>query len=209
MIDVAIIGAGGFGREVNLILQQLIKKQYHYRFLGYFDDEDKSEELDKLYLGTINHLNSYKEDISVVVAIGNGQVRKAVVDQIKNPKVSFLSLVSPYAIFNDLLEVGEGSIICAGANFTTNIKVGKFTVVNLNATIGHDCQLDDYSSVMPGANLSGDVHLKEEAFVGSGANILNGITLEQQSILGSGAVLTSDLSAGKTAVGVPAKEINS
>ena len=75
-------------------------------------------------------------------------------------------MVSPYAIFNDLLDVGEGSIICAGANFTTNIKIGKFTVVNLNATVGHDCQLDDYSSVMPGANLSGNVHLKEGAFVG-------------------------------------------
>jgi sugar O-acyltransferase (sialic acid O-acetyltransferase NeuD family) len=114
-------------------------------------------------------------------------------------------VVSPYAIFNDIIKIGQGSIICAGANLTTNISVGDFVVVNLNTTVGHDCQLGNYSSLMPGVNLSGNVKLKDCAFVGSGANVLNGVEMGENATLGAGGVLTKSLEANKTAVGVPAK----
>lgn len=205
MTEIAIFGAGGFGREVNLIVQQLIKKGYPYHFLGYFDDEDKSAEFGKLYLGNIEKLNHWERPISIALAIGDGKTRKKVVGKITNPRVEFSKVVSPYAIFNDLIKIGRGSIICAGANLTTNINVGQFALINLNATIGHDCQLGDYSSLMPGANLAGDVKLKECAFVGSGANVLNGLEMGENSVLGAGGVLTKNLEANKTAIGVPAK----
>ena len=205
MTEIAIYGAGGFGREVNLILQQLIKKGYPYHFLGFFDDEDKSIEFGKSYLGDTEKLNNWKTPISIALAIGDGKVRKKVVDRISNPKVEFSKVVSPNAIFNDIINIGAGSIICAGANLTTNIEVGEFVVVNLNSTIGHDCQLGNFSSVMPGANISGNVKLKECAFVGSGANVLNGVEMGENSILGAGGVLTKSLDANNTAVGVPAK----
>lgn len=60
---------------------------------------------------------------------------------------------------------------------------------------------------MPGANLAGDVKLNEGAFVGSGATVLNGVVMERNTILGAGGVLTKNLDAEKTAVGVPAKTI--
>lgn len=205
MTEIAIFGAGGFGREVNLIVQQLIKKGYPYHFLGFFDDEDKSAEFGKLYLGNIEQLNKWERPISIALAIGDGKTRKKVVEKITNLKVEFSKVISPYAIFNDLIKIGKGSIICAGANLTTNIHIGDFVVVNLNATIGHDCQLDNFSSLMPGANLAGDVKLRQCAFVGSGANILNGSEMGENAVLGAGGVLTRNLEANKTATGVPAK----
>lgn len=207
MTDIAILGAGGFGREVNLIVQQLIKKYNDYNFLGYFDDEDKSREFGKSYLGDIKTLNGWKGNISIAIAIGNGQTRKAIVDKIDNKNVRYVTLISPHAILNDITKVGKGSIICAGANLTTNIKIGDFVIVNLNATIGHDCHLANYSSIMPGANLAGNVTLEEKAFVGSGANVLNGLKMGENTILGSGAVLTRNLDANNVAIGVPAKTV--
>lgn len=208
MTEVAIVGAGGFGKEVNLIIQQLIKKGYNYHFLGYYDDRDLSADLGKNYLGVIEALNKRQKDISVVIAVGDGQKRKAIQNRIENPLISFLTLISPYAILNDLIKIGQGSVICAGANLTTDIIVGDFVVVNLNATIGHDVVLEDYASIMPGANLAGEVRVGSEAFVGSGANILNGICLGSKSVLGAGAVLTKDLAADQLAVGVPAKVVS-
>ncbi|MGM0581194.1 MAG: NeuD/PglB/VioB family sugar acetyltransferase [Bacteroidota bacterium] len=207
MTEIAIYGAGGFGREVNLIVQQLIKKGYPYHFLGFFDDDDKSAEFGKSYLGDTEKLNNWDRPISIALAIGDGKTRKKVVDRITNPMVEFSKVVSPHAIFNDIINIGKGSIICAGANLTTNIKVEEFVVINLNATIGHDCHLRSFSSVMPGANLAGDVKLNECTFVGSGANVLNGIEMAENSVLGAGGVLTKNLGANKTAVGVPAKII--
>jgi len=208
MTEIAIYGAGGFGREVNLIIQQLIKKGYPFHFLGFFDDEDKSAEFGKLYLGNTEKLNSWERPISIALAIGDGKIRKNVNNRIKNPKVDYCKVISPHAIFNDIINIGKGSIICAGANLTTNISLGDFSVVNLNATIGHDCRLANFCSVMPGANLAGEVKLHECAFVGSGANILNGVEMGECSVLGAGAVLTKNLEAHNTAIGVPAKTID-
>jgi len=205
MTEIAIYGAGGFGREVNLIVQQLIKKGHPYHFLGFFDDEDKSSEFGGVYLGNTEKLNSWGKPISIALAIGDGKIRKNVLERITNPKVEFCKLISPYAIFNDIINIGTGSIICAGANLTTNITLGEFSVINLNATVGHDCKLGDFSSLMPGVNLAGGVKLQECAFVGSGANILNGVEMGENAVLGAGGVLTQNLEANKTAIGVPAK----
>ncbi len=205
MTDIAILGAGGFGREVNLIIQQLIKKYNDYNFIGFFDEVDKTKEFGEYYLGDLNKLNSWADRISIAIAVGDGRVRKDLVKRITNKKVDFAKLISPYAILNDVMDIGKGSIICAGANFTTNIQVDDFVVVNLNATIGHDCHLSNFSSIMPGANLAGSVTLHNAAFVGSGANILNGLHVGDSAILGAGAVLTKNLEANKTAVGIPAK----
>ncbi|SMG11033.1 sugar O-acyltransferase, sialic acid O-acetyltransferase NeuD family [Marivirga sericea] len=205
MTEIAIYGAGGFGREVNLIIQQLIKKGHPYHFLGFFDDEDKTLELGNSYLGNTEKLNNWKTPISIALGIGSGKIRKKIVERITNPQVDFSKVISPYAFFNDIISIGKGSIICAGANLTTNIVIGDFAVVNLNATIGHDTRLGDYSSVMPGANLAGNVNLKECAYVGSGASILNGIVMGENSVLGSGGVLIKNLEANRIAIGVPAK----
>lgn len=205
MTEIAVYGAGGFGREVNLIIQQLIKKGYPYHFLGFFDDEDKSSEFGKSYLGNTEKLNNWESPISIALAIGNGNIRKKVIERIKNPMVEFSKVVSPYAIFNDIINIGKGSIICAGANLTTNIKIGDFVVLNLNTTVGHDCLLENFTSVMPGANLAGNVTLRECSFVGSGANVLNGVEIAENSVLGAGGVLTKNLEANKIAMGVPAK----
>lgn len=207
MTEIAIYGAGGFGREVNLIIQQLIKKGYAYHFLGFFDDEDMSSKLGNAYLGNSDTLNNWSRPISIALAIGDGKIRKKVFKMINNPRVDYCKVVSPYAIMNDIISIGKGSIICAGANLTTNIKVGDFSIINLNATIGHDCQLGNFTSLMPGVNLAGDVKLKECAYVGIGANILNGVVMGKNSILGAGGVLTKDLDDHQTAIGVPAKNI--
>jgi sugar O-acyltransferase (sialic acid O-acetyltransferase NeuD family) len=209
MSEIAIYGAGGFGREVKLIIDQLIQKGESFEFLGYFDDKDKSRELGDHYLGNLDSLNKWKEELQLVIAIGSSTHRKNIAAGIANEKISFPILISPYAIFNGLEEVyiEKGCIICAGANLTTNIKIGAFSVINLNATIGHDAVLSSFVSIMPGVNIAGEVTLKESVYVGSGANILNSVTIEHDTIVGSGAVVTSSCGAHETLIGIPAKKL--
>jgi serine O-acetyltransferase len=45
----------------------------------------------------------------------------------------------------------------------------------------------------------------DEVFIGAGARVLGGITVGDGSVIGANAVLISDLPAGATAVGIPAR----
>ena len=68
-------------------------------------------------------------------------------------------------------------------------------------------------NIAPGANVSGNVELKEGAYIGTNAAILQGesikkkITIGKFSIVGAGAVVTKDVDADSTVVGIPAKLI--
>ena len=49
--------------------------------------------------------------------------------------------------------------------------------------------------------------LKDYTEIGTGTKIIQGITIEQGVITGAGSVITSDIPAQTTVVGVPAKII--
>ena len=56
-----------------------------------------------------------------------------------------------------------------------------------------------------GVTVAGKARLKKAAFIGAGATILPGVTVGEYATVGAGAVVTLDVSAHATVVGVPAK----
>ncbi|MBL7873730.1 MAG: acetyltransferase [Cyclobacteriaceae bacterium] len=209
MKNIAIYGAGGFGKEVLTLIMDLINSNNRWSFIGFFDDRDCSDKLGKLYLGDYRALNNWSDPLCLVLAMGWSNIRSAVADRIQNPMIEFPPLISPKCIFGDArrVTIGKGSIIMAGANLTTDIAIGDFVLININATIGHDVQLADFCSVMPSANISGNVKMESGVFIGSGATVLQNIRIEKNSIVGAGAVVTKDVKGETTVVGIPARVI--
>ncbi|UII24852.1 acetyltransferase [Fulvivirga maritima] len=202
MKKIAIYGAGGLGREVLTIINAINSEKATWDFIGFFDDSAPN------VLGGINELNSWREPLSLIIAIGNPSVKKGLETHIENDFIDYATLIHPRAILaDDNIEVGKGSVVGAGAILTTNIEIGDHVLLNLNVTIGHDCQIGSFCSIMPGANISGQVTLDEAVLVGSGANILNGIMVGRKAKVGSGATVTKNVPSKITVVGVPAKPI--
>ena len=81
MKDIVIVGAGGFGREVRLIINQINKNDKKYNFLGFYDDAfQKGQLIDSFkILGGIEDLVSIKSKTSVIIAIGEPHIKKKVV----------------------------------------------------------------------------------------------------------------------------------
>ena len=144
MKKIAIFGAGGFGREVKWLIDDINEKKPAWNFIGYFDDDlskIKNIEL-KMLLGGTDELNAWKEDISLVFAIGNPVVKRKIIQKIKNPVINYPVLVHPNVYMSkNNVEIGEGTIICASTLITVDIKIGKHVIVNLCCTIGHDTMI--------------------------------------------------------------------
>jgi sugar O-acyltransferase (sialic acid O-acetyltransferase NeuD family) len=103
--------------------------------------------------------------------------------------------------------LGEGCVVTAGAVLTSQIRLGRHVHVNVNSTVSHDCVLGDFATLAPGVHLAGGVQLGEGCDVGVGAAVLPRCSIGAWSIVGGGAVVTRDLPADVTAVGVPATVI--
>lgn len=188
----------------------LIQFPRNMNLLVFFDDGFEIGKIINGYpvLGAIHEINNYEDSLLLVLAIGNPIVKKKVFEKIKNPKVSFPSLIHPSVIISkDAVIVEDGCIICAGNIITCNIKIERFTILNLACTVGHDTTIGAFSSFMPSVNISGEVTIHSSVYVGTGAKIINQLEIGENTVIGAGAVVSKSIPANCTAVGIPAKPI--
>ncbi len=207
MKQVIIIGAGGFGREVEMLISQINTRQLTWDLLGFLDESLEAGTAigSTKVIGGIDSAKDYSEAY-FVLALGNPKSKRNVAQRL-GPKAKFATLIHPNVLIGDRVSIGDGSIICAGCLITVDISLGKHTLLNLACTVGHDTIIGDYSSFMPGVNISGEVVIKAGVYVGTGAKIINQLEIGEDTIVGSGAVVSKSLPPYCTAVGIPAKPI--
>lgn len=208
MKKIAIFGAGGFGKEVAFLIEDINKKKYQWEVVGFFDDGKKGKAVNGLkVLGGIEELNKVEKETYAVLAIGDPVTKKEIARKIKNPLVKFSTLIHPSVIISDRVEIGEGSIICAGNIITTDVQIGKHVIVNLGCTIAHDAIIRDYCSLMPGVNISGETEVGECSYFGTGSVIINQRKVGKNVIIGANSSVIKNIPDNCTAVGSPAVPI--
>ncbi len=210
MKDIAIFGAGGFGREVKTIIDAINDIEPTYKIIGFFDDNiDKGEILNGIeVLGGIKELNQYHKPLALAIGIGIPVIKTKVISKINNSQITYPTLIHPNAIISqDDVRIDEGSIICAGNIITCNIAIGRFVTLNLMCTVGHDTIIGDFASFMPSVNISGEVKIHPLVYIGTGAKIINQIEIGESTTVGAGAIVAKSLPQFCTAVGIPAKPI--
>lgn len=209
MEKIAIIGGGGFCREVKCLIDDINRKTPLFDLIGFYDDSDNIKSTNGIkYLGSIETLNHVKDSLNVAVAIADPRTKKNILLKLNNSNLKFPNLFHPSVIkSNDDVFFGQGNIICAGNILTCNITVKDFVIVNLSCTVGHDTIIENYCSLMPNVNVSGEVILREMCYIGTGSTIINRVTVGKETVVGAGAVVAKSLPDFCTAVGIPAKPI--
>jgi sugar O-acyltransferase (sialic acid O-acetyltransferase NeuD family) len=204
---VYIYGAGGLGREV----LSFITSTDEWTPAGFIDDNAPKNKIISgiSVLGGVDVISEIESPVNIILAFGDPLIKQKVVKSIPRP-VQFVTLIHPSVIIQDprSVQIGEGSIICAGSILTTDISVGNHVLINLNCTIGHDVEIGDHGSVMPGVNVAGGVIIGSSVLIGAGANIINNIRIGQCCRIGMGAVVINNVDDGLTVVGIPAKPIS-
>jgi len=213
MKDIAIVGAGGLGREVLVLLHQINEVQPSWNILGFYDDNValQGRPINGLpYLGPTSSLLRTARELHLAIAIGAPQVKAALLSRLQhNQMLKFPAIIHPFSVPQPYQQVtiGPGTIISRGCVLTTNITIGSHVFLNLCCTLGHDVSIEDYAAIMPGVNISGSVKLHQKVYIGTNATLIQGLTIGQNTVIGAGAVVIRDVAANCTAVGVPAKII--
>ena len=210
MTNIVIIGAGGFGREVQWLIERINEQEQTWNIRGYVDDGMAVDTNVDGYrvLGGIDYLRSVKENVAVVCAIGSSKTRKKVISRLlEQSNITFPNLVDPSVIMSGRIKIGQGNIICAGNILTVDIEMGDFNIINLDCTVGHDVMIDSFVTVYPSVNLSGMVEVGSETELGTGTQIIQGKRIGANVIIGAGSVVVKDILEAGTYVGVPARKI--
>lgn len=206
MKSLIIIGGGGFARECIWLLSQINAHRPMLKLRGIVAPEAPDWNTDIPYLGTDESvIASQKDNCCFVIAIGDPKIRQSISKKFEQASFKAISLIHPQVSVAPSVQIGLGSIICAGVQLTVNLTIGRHCIVNLNTTIGHEARLGDFCTLSPGTNISGAVELGNNCFLGSGVNVLPGRKITAHSTIGAGAVVTQHLQLPGVYVGIPAK----
>ncbi len=150
-----------------------------------------------------------RSEVGFCIAIGNphGRVRLQLHDKLQQEGLQPVTLAHPTASIADNAVIETGAQIMAGAVIAPEAKIGRGCIINTKASIDHECILKDGVEVGPGATLCGLVTVDTNGWICAGATILPRINIGADAVVGAGAVVTKNVLAGQTVVGVPARPI--
>lgn len=213
MNNLAIVGAGGLGREVFLIVKRINDRKKCWNFIGFFDDNPdikwRGSEIELTYLGNIADLNTYPEVLHVIVAVGNPLAVFEIVNRIINNNISFPNIVSVDSIVYDgNTFTGVGNIIASGCVFTNNVKVGSHNLFNYNSCFGHDVAIGNFNVFNPGTIISGNVTIGDKNFFGLNSAVIQGKTIGSRNKIGAATLMLKNVKDDESFFGIPGKKLD-
>ncbi|MCB0353072.1 MAG: acetyltransferase [Bdellovibrionales bacterium] len=225
-LDVYIIGAGGFAREVLELIRDINKARSgcdggnptrlggaddHFNVVGFLDKDSENwgRSLNGVkILGDESLLMECENKFGVALGIGNPRVKRTIVERLQTiENICFPNFIHPSVIVGSNNTFGVGNVITAGNIITCNVEVKNHAMINLACTVGHDCVIDNYVVISPGVNISGYCQIGEGAYLGTGSSLLENRKIGDWAIVGGSALVNKDVPRGVTVVGVPAKPL--
>ncbi len=203
MEKISICGAGGFARETLFLLEQL---GLAGRVDGFYESDEiwSPRQVSGNAVLPLSRFDASKG--AMVIAIGNPAVRQSVYASLPET-TRFPTLVHPSVALSRSVEVGAGSVVCAGVIMTCNIHIGAQVHLDRCVTVGHDSVIEDFVTIAPGAVVSGNCRIEAGAYLGAASSIREKLSIGAGATIGMGAIVVKAVPHGETHVGNPAKKL--
>lgn len=205
-----ILGAGGHAQVVADILLRMRDAGEPVSIIGFLDDDQTLT--GKFFLG-LPVLGTLADRVHIahdflIVAVGDNRTRAKIFQHCRREGSKFGLAKHPMAVMAQDVQVGDGSMICAGVVVNPQTTIGVNAILNTGCTVDHHSCLADHVHIAPGANMGGEVHVGEGALVGIGATVMPRRKIGAWSIVGAGSLVHEDVPDGAVVVGVPARRIS-
>ena len=203
-----IIGAGGFGRELEDWLEVYPIHERDWTIAGYIDDNPNAlsgYNTKYAVLGGINDF-SYLGDDYGLLAIADPEVKEKIYNTLRN-KIEFLSFIHPSVIIGSNVEIGEGTIIYPNSIISTNCKIGRIVSMGCGNYIGHDSFIGEFSSFMASIDVGGGTQIGRKVYIGTKATIVPGKKIADSTKISSGTLVINSIRTPGTYFGNPASKI--
>lgn len=212
-MNIAIYGAGGFGKEVACLIDRINKNGGDWHLIGFFDDTKPIGTQVSVYgnvLGGMEALKSINDPLAIAIAINDNKAVRRIRESIDCDNVSFPNLIDPSLFIVDerTFKMGDGNIIQNDCMISCDVSLGSFNLINDHVVVGHDNVIGDFNGLMPGAHLSGGITIGDNNLLGVASVVLQGIIIGNGITLGANSVLMTQPRDNTTYLGVPARKFD-
>ena len=211
--ELAIFGAGSFGREVAGIVDRINQIEPRWKIVGFYDNIHPVGEVCEYgrVLGNVDAIADVTTPLAMVIAIGEPAVIKAVRNRITNPLITFPNIIDPLVdiLHPASVRFGEGNIVANKCVFTVDVTIGDFNIFNGDIGVGHGTTIGNCNAIMPGVQIADDVRVGDYNLIGMRAGVMTGVKIGNETRIGAGSIIDSDTVDGHLYMGNPARSIYS
>jgi len=199
----AVLGASGHGAVVAELAEL-----NGWSDIVFFDDSFPKCSTNRGWQvqGTMADLIASIDDYpSVIVAVGNNQIRLKKSRQLLSQRFKLETLIHPRSTVSKYANIKEGTVVMAGAVINPFVSIGLSSIINTACSIDHDCVIGEGVHISPGSHVAGGVSIGDLSWLGIGSVVKQSVDIGSLVTVGAGAVVVNDILDGAVVKGVPAK----
>lgn len=204
-MKLAIYGAGGLGREVLELAQQINASASRWEGICFIDDIHADRHIKGHAVVPLDALTP--DAFEIVIAVGEPSLRALLAEKATSRDFRLATLVHPNAQISEDAAIGEGCVICYGAFISCDTAIGRNVHLQPNASLGHDCHIGEDCVISSYANLAGSCTVGNRVFIGMNAVIRETTTVGDDTIISMGAAVFTDIAPAMIVMGNPARAI--
>ena len=167
MKKLLILGAGGYGKTVADVAQQL----GCYDKIAFLDDGKLGK---PGVLGGCGEVFSFADNTTEVYpAFGNNETRMRWIDTLRENGIQIPTMVHPRAYVSPTAKIGTGTVVLPMAVVNTGVTVKEGCIINIGALIDHDSVIEAGCHLAPGAIVKAENRIKAGSKIESDIVIQN------------------------------------
>lgn len=166
MKKLLILGAGGYGKTIADLAQQL----GCYGKIAFLDDGRSGEGI----LGKCGEFPNFAdEDTHMYPAFGSNAIRMHWLRSLLEAGITVPSLVHPRAYVSPTAKIGTGTVVLPMAVVNTGVTVEAGCIINIGALVDHDSVIGAGTHLAPGAIVKAENRIPAMEKIESGRVIEN------------------------------------
>lgn len=150
------------------------------------------------------------EQYDMIVLCGYNIMRNRPVmyQKAKAKGYKLINYISPKAMLETKIEMGDNNIIMANATVGYDCLLGNNNVIRQGVYLGHESVMHNHSIISTGCLLGGRSVIEDLIFFGIGVTARGYITYGRESLIGVGSNVVKNVEPYSTCCGNPAKTIS-
>jgi sugar O-acyltransferase (sialic acid O-acetyltransferase NeuD family) len=205
MKSIIILGAGGLGKEIVWLIEEINETRQEWEILGFLDSHPSVTNMELLgykVLGPFEDAYKYPE-AHFIIAFGDPRMRENVIKLVSQYNLKWATLISPTVRVHRSNKLGIGVVIGRYTDLTVECIIGNHVMLNIHVVLGHKVEIGDFSIVSPNVTLNGGAKIGKSCSIGANAFVRD-VTIEDYVTVGASSCVIKPVESNCVVAGIPA-----